>query len=137
MCSFFTNAEIWLFKTINTFYAQFIFVKSLQLRSTYCMSRSTKIRHVEIAKLLQKYICTIVALPFNFQCLAIQFAVLYSQTEILIFMLRQEFVELRQTIWGNNEVLTTVDCTNPSKRSRYSNRIVSNSIITVTKPLLL
>ena len=36
--------------------------------------------------------------------------------------------------WGNNEVLTAADCTNPSKRSRYSNRAVSNFIVTVTKP---
>ena len=33
--------------------------------------------------------------------------------------------------WGNNEVLTTADCTNPSKRL---NRVVSNFIVTVTKP---
>ena len=35
--------------------------------------------------------------------------------------------------WGNNEVLTAADCTNPSKRSRYSNRVDSNFIVTVTK----
>ena len=31
--------------------------------------------------------------------------------------------------WGNNEALTAADCTNLSKRSRYSNREVSNSNI--------
>ena len=38
--------------------------------------------------------------------------------------------------WGNNEVLTAADCTNPSKILRYSNRAVSKdyySNIAVTK----
>ena len=40
------------------------------------------------------------------------------------------------SFWGNNEALTAAVGTNPSKRSRYSNRAVSNSNITVTKPLI-
>ena len=28
--------------------------------------------------------------------------------------------------WGNNEALTAADCTNPSERSRYSYKAVSN-----------
>ena len=39
--------------------------------------------------------------------------------------------------WGNNEALSAAYCTNLSKRLRYSNRAVSNSNATVTKPLLL
>ena len=39
--------------------------------------------------------------------------------------------------WGNNETLTAADCTNPSKRLRYSNRAVNSSNTAVTKPLLL
>ena len=35
-----------------------------------------------------------------------------------------------------NKALTAVDCTNPSKRLRCSNRAVSDSNKTVTKPLL-
>ena len=39
--------------------------------------------------------------------------------------------------WGNKEALTAAECTNPSKKLRYSDRVVSNSYIIVTKPLLL
>ena len=36
-----------------------------------------------------------------------------------------------------NKALTAADCTNPSKRLKCSNRAVSDSNKTVTKPLLL
>ena len=37
---------------------------------------------------------------------------------------------------GDNKALTVADCTISFKRSRYSNRAVSNSIITVMALLL-
>ena len=40
-------------------------------------------------------------------------------------------------IWSKNEALTAADLYKSFKKSRYSNRTVSNSNITVTKPFLL
>ena len=49
----------------------------------------------------------------------------------IIGMWKNQESGIMLVFWGNNEVLTAADSTNPSKRLRYSNWAVSNFVATV------